>query len=417
MPEGIDKAADAFRQALGNTERVVQTRDQQGRFSEGRSAPESLFPERRTEGDESGDTRDGGEDARMRRQEERANGEPFENGETATRSRRQTSKNERQGSERVLTREEGRVNASTDPRHRREEDEPEGDDDDESGELREGDESDQDAERGDPDEDGEQSDAERDAKRDAEAGERYEVTIDGAIKEVSLKEALDGYIRTETFHQRMNKVNEATQVVSAEAQKVAQMRDNYINQTAMLEQEILTLLPKEPDWDTEYSRDPKAAHDLRKQYDAVAGKINQLRRSREAAMQERQAETSRNTETYAKNEFAKFVVDNKIPDEAALRKEISSMRRTAMSAGFSEQEVATVYDSRMLSVLRKASKYDRLMAAKPKAVIPGKGRTVTPGSAPQIGNAGRRTIDEAQGRLARSGRLDDAAGVFEKLIR
>ena len=54
-----------------------------------------------------------------------------------------------------------------------------------------------------------------------------------------------------------------------------------------------------------------------------------------------------------------------------------------MSAGFSEQEVATVYDSRMLSVLRKASRYDRLMAAKPRAVVPGKGKTLTPGSAPE----------------------------------
>ena len=78
--------------------------------------------------------------------------------------------------------------------------------------------------------------------------------------------------------------------------------------------------------------------------------------------------------------------DSKIPDKPALEKEIASMRRTAFAAGFSEQEVATVYDPRMLGILRKASKYDRMMAAaKPRAEVPGKGRTLTPGAATPLG--------------------------------
>jgi hypothetical protein len=395
MPEGIDQAAGAFRNALESTERV-QTRDQAGRFAEAKSRPEPLFSERQTEGDEFGDTRDGGEDARMRRQEERANGDPFENAVPDNRGKPRAQKP---------------VRSEGDDEHFGETG-GQGDGDDlaesqDQGELPDGDESSED-ERSDPD--GESSD-------DAEGGQKYEVVVDGKPMEVSLKQALEGYIRTETFHQRMNKVNEASQTVMAEAQRVAQVRDHYINQNAALEQEILTLIPQEPNWDEEFSRDPKSAHMLRKQYEAVGNKLNTLRQQRMAAVQEKQAEIARTTETYAKDQFARFVMDNKIPDETALRKEINSMRRTAMSHGFTEQEVATVYDSRMLSVLRKASKYDRLMAAKPRAVVPGKGRALTPGSAPRIGNAGRRNIDEAQSRLAKSGRLDDAASVFEKIIR
>jgi hypothetical protein len=215
----------------------------------------------------------------------------------------------------------------------------------------------------------------------------------------------------------MNQVGAATQAVSVEAQRVAQMRDMYIQQVAILEQEVATLLPKEPNWDELYASDPRAAHGLRKQYDAVNGKLYELRQGRERAMAERSNESARTTETYAKNEFARFVTDSKIPDEASLRKEIGHMRQTAMKAGFTENEVSTVYDSRMLKILRKASKYDRLMAKTPKAVVPGKGRTLTPGSVGRLSNAGRRDINEAQGRLAKSGRLDDAAAVFEKFLR
>ena len=62
------------------------------------------------------------------------------------------------------------------------------------------------------------------------------------------------------------------------------------------------------------------------------------------------------------------------------------MRQTALSEGFNEQEVAGVYDKRMLNILLKAHLYDQGMAVRPQAVIPGKGKALVPGSArPLIG--------------------------------
>ena len=129
-------------------------------------------------------------------------------------------------------------------------------------------------------------------------------------------------------------------------------------------------------------------------------------------------EADRRLQKYAVDGFSRFVFNSKIPDKPALEKEIASMRRTAFAAGFSEQEVATVYDPRMLGILRKASKYDRMMAAaKPRAEVPGKGRTLTPGAAtPLSGNAPRRGLDDARRRLASSGKLDDAADVFRRIL-
>jgi len=399
-PEGLEEVSNAFSQELNRdpNQGTVPARDDRGRF-QSTSKPEHMFAERQVEGDPlTGDTSDGGEDARLRAREERVNGEPFDSqrrlSDRRESVRRPLSSSENEGHPRTTT-EQGVDGEGESEQH------------------------DSDLEGIDPDAEteAEPTDAERDAERDAEAGPKYEVNVDGETREVSLREALDGYIRTETFHSRMNGVNSAAQTVDQEARRVAAMRDQYIQRTAQLEEEIGALLPKQPNWDEEFNRDPKAAHALQKQYEAVYGKIDEIRQNRARAVQEQQAEVSRGTEAYAKNEFARFVTDCKIPDEPALKKEIQAMRKTALAAGFSEQEVATVYDSRMLKILRKASKYDRIVAARPKPVIPGKGKTLSPGSAPRIGTASRKGIDDAQRRLANSGKIEDAAVVFGKLIR
>ena len=105
-------------------------------------------------------------------------------------------------------------------------------------------------------------------------------------------------------------------------------------------------------------------------------------------------------------------------NEADLKKELNSMRRCALDAGFSEYEISTVYDKRMLTVLRKASKYDRIMAAKPVPVQPDRGRALEPGAASSVGSVSRRrNIDDVMRRQAASGSLDDTALVMERLLR
>jgi hypothetical protein len=94
------------------------------------------------------------------------------------------------------------------------------------------------------------------------------------------------------------------------------------------------------------------------------------------------------------------------------------MRKTALAEGFSEPEVAGVYDKRMLNVLLKAWLYDQGMAVRPQAVLPGHGKALAPGSArPMIGSAGRRNVDEASKQLARTGKLEDATVYFQRLLR
>ncbi len=248
---------------------------------------------------------------------------------------------------------------------------------------------------------------------DEDDDEEVTVTIDGEQKTVKLSEALNGYVRQETFHQRLNHLNTASQAVETEARKVVASRDKYVNLLREAEEQLKLIVPAEPDWDKLYSEDPNKARALQKQYDAFKAKGEELKATREAAEKERAAQDAEETARFAKKEFARFSTIARWSNREDMAKDISSMRRTALSVGITEPELAETYDSRMLTVLLKASKYDRMMAARPKVVK--RGKSITPGA------GHTRTAPKGNGRamekLRRSGSIDDAASVFAQILK
>jgi hypothetical protein len=84
------------------------------------------------------------------------------------------------------------------------------------------------------------------------------------------------------------------------------------------------------------------------------------------------------------------------------------------TGGYSAEEISQAYDPRAVVLADKARRYDELMARKPKPDAV-KGPSLAPaGAAPPAGNLAR--LNAAQQRLARTGRIADAAKVFEQLL-
>lgn len=367
-------------------------RDIKGKFVESSARPEPMFDFRPVEGDPvTGDTRDGGDNAGLRaREQEIADGRVEESGRRAV----ENAQNLRRSSV-----DEGHVGTEIEP-------------EDIWDIAAEGD----DVPRRDVRAEGDRSDAEGDAVSDVE-GEKYEVTADGETFHVTLAEALKGYSREQTFHKRMGQLQQAQQ---EHATNLSQLQANWAwwdQARRAYEEDVANMLPAEPNWDHEFARDPAAAHAQQKIFQTIYSKLAASQQARAQREEAATLERDRQVQKYAVDGFTKFVMDNKIPDEATLKKNLQSMRRTASALGFSEYEVATVYDPRMLSCLLKASRYDRMMAARPRAVVPGKGRTLPPGAAtPLSGNGPRKGLDEALRRQASSGRLEDTAEVFRRLL-
>lgn len=409
MPEGIDQAAEAFHTEI-NPQRPERPRDESGRFSS-TGRPETMFEPRPLEGDPlTGDVRDGGEDARLTARERRVADGWAEEGD-ANELRKPVPDNAARAR-----------HAPADGRHERGEAEPE--------RIGSEDERDQDAQGqdGKPKAEGDEGDAEGPSEPDADGAdwqvtldgkpvEKLEVNVDGETHEVTLQEALKGYVDGETYNRRVAQVGQAVQVIDSEYQRATQLRDAYIQQLAAHEEEYLALLPKEPNWDQFYAQDPKAAYEVHKNYQAAQNVLNGIRGRRAEQMQMAQAEQARRIQEYANNGWEEFKRNAKFADQVQLNNELSAMRRAGQEYGFAEQELSTVYDPRMLAVLHDASKYRRMTANKPRPVMPDKGRTLAPGSARPIGSATRRSIDDAHRQLAKSGRLSDAAVLFQRLIR
>jgi hypothetical protein len=388
VPEGLDQASSAFQAAINP--QAAQPRDTGGRFAATSARPEPMFEPRPVEGDEqTGDTRDAGPDPRLVARERRIADGRAEQGDDEELPDKPTS-NRRPARER---------------QHGEQDDEPAGRDDKPG-------EQDQDADGED-----EGGDAEGASEQDAEAGQKYEVNVDGETVEVSLPEALKGYIRESTFHKRMSQVDQARQAIEQEAGNIGQARDVYGQKLRYLDTLIAQMTPEEPNWDAEFQADPAAAHRKQKTYAEIYQKRHWIDSELQRTAHETQAEYDKRSKDFAISQFTDFVREAKIPDEKALTETLTLMRSYGRKEGFSEAELAQTYDKRMLRVLRKAALYDQGQADKPKPVIPGKGKTLTPGVATPVGNVTRRHIDEAQSKLAKSGRIDDAAQVMARLIR
>lgn len=284
---------------------------------------------------------------------------------------------------------------------------PEDEDDENEDEREEGDE---DEESDKPKKKGEEDDEDDDELLSQEVT----IMVDGEETTVTLKEAIQGYQRRETFHRRMNAVNEAEQELLRQANNVVQSRGK-VNELLAEAQAILdAVLPQEPNWDDLFAKDPANARALQKQFDGVKAKIDAARSKAKTVDTEQQAVDTAELKKFVDKEFKIFASTAKWKDRGEMEKDLSSMRRTALAVGFTEQEAASVYDSRMLNILRKASKYDRMMANRPKLEKSSK-TPVTPGA----GRANRtapKGLSSAQKQLSRTGSVEDAGRVFEQLL-
>jgi hypothetical protein len=349
----------------GQLSEAPRSRDAGGRYiNETANRPEPMFAPRPVEGDpETGDTSDGGEDPRLRSRE--AELEPSQ-----PKARQPAQQND--------------------------------DDDDALPEV--GDE--------------EAASQVEEQEEEDEGAEKYPVTIDGEEREVTLKEALAGYVRTQTYHKHMATLQTIQGNMEMDAGRLQQGWQTWHKAVKDYEEDLQNLIPKEPDWDRAFAANPAQARSDQLVYQALYGKLATSRANREAREAKDAEDAQIRLKNYAEWGWAKFLsMHPKIfRKQEDVDKNVKSMRRTGFEAGFNEHEISQVFDPRMNTVLLWASKYKRIVAAQIKP-LPSRGRALPPGAAtPGIRNAPRKGLDEALKRQQQSGSLDDTANVFSRIL-
>jgi hypothetical protein len=374
--EGMSEARDAFESAM-NAETPSKSKDTPDRKREEKTDIDELFPRRQLDRRE----REGGLDA----------GDP----EVVKQARAEAKR---------------RPTGEVEDHPPSEDDEPE--DDEDEAELQEDEEEDEER----PEEDEESAPPDGDLEKLLNT--IVEVKIDGKPAEITLNEAVRGYIRTETFHQRLGELQNGVTELNSQRGEVSQMRQEYLERAKALEGYIQAFMPQEPNWDELYAADPTKAVLLERQWRNFQDKLGGLQGQRLQMEQEAEAEHNRHLHTFANTNRARLAQAHpEWKNEKTWKRDHDSMRRTARTAGYTDAEINQLYDARGVEVLLKASLYDRLMASKPKPVKQRFGTPTRPNGAtpPQQRNVSRG-FDRAEKRLSRSGSIKDAAGVFERML-
>ena len=247
----------------------------------------------------------------------------------------------------------------------------------------------------------------------------YRVKVGKDELDVPLDELLKGYSRTADYTRKTQEIAETRKMVEADRAKIeeaARLRDTYAQRLSVIEQmlnqdsgeDLATLKETDP---IGYAVRVAEQSEREKQLAAVRAEQQRL-------AQQQQAEQSERLKAHLAAEAQKL--SEAIPEFADPVKGTAvkaDIRKYAQGLGFSDQELAQAYDSRAITALYKAMKYDQLVSNKGEATkkVSHAPRMLKPGtSTPETRTS--QEVKQMRGRLKQSGKTKDAAALFERFL-
>jgi len=273
----------------------------------------------------------------------------------------------------------------------------------------------------------ESTEGEYEVEPEDEAGEeeqeqeqpKYRVKVSGEELEVTLDELVNGYQREADYTKKTQTLAEARKNLEQEkasVEQAKQLRDQYSQRLQLVEQ----MLSQQPQEDLQLLKetDPIAyavrvaeQHQNEKQLQAI-----QMERNRIAGLQQsEQRELLQHHVALEAEKLTQAIPELASPEKGeTVRKEI---RQFAKSIGWTDQELASVYDSRAVMTLYKAMQYDKLIGKKSGLIkkVSEAPRMIKSGASTQRSPDQEQT-NKLRQRLQSTGRVADAANLFEKFI-
>jgi hypothetical protein len=264
-----------------------------------------------------------------------------------------------------------------------------------------------------------ESEVEQDDDGEEQEQPTYLVKAAGEEREVTLDELIKSYQLGTDYTKKSQAVAEERKVVEAERQAVQeakQMRDTYAQRLEMIEQMLQPQQEENLDYLKEtdpigYSVKVAEMVQREKQLASVQAERYRINQQQE---QDRQAQM----QSVVAEEMQKLsAAIPEFTDPAKGEAIRNDIRTFGKQLGFSDNELAAVYDSRAVLTLYKAMQYDKLVASKPaitKKVNEAPKAIKSGVSKPRDSNA--EETRKLKARAKASGSIRDAASVFERFI-
>jgi hypothetical protein len=263
----------------------------------------------------------------------------------------------------------------------------------------------------------EEQSEEDEEQEEQEQPQTFTVKLDGKEVSVTLDELQKGYSRTQDYTRKTQQIAEVRKQVEQETQAVRAERQQYAQLLGALQAQLQATEPQ-VDLDRLYHEDPiewvRQKEVMReRQEKAYAIQAEQQRLSHLSQYEQQRAME----ETLSSQKDALLAALPTWKDPKTARAEKALVVESAKAAGFSEEDLKSVYDHRLVLLLRKAGLYDQMVSKRQgiKPVVNNGPRPAKPGAAGRVSTTTEST--RAKQRLAKTGRIDDAVSAIELLLK
>jgi len=257
-------------------------------------------------------------------------------------------------------------------------------------------------------------------EEELEESQYYTVKAAGEEKQVTLDELMQGYQLGADYTKKTQEVAEQRKAVEAERRAVEeakQVRDTYAQRLQAIEQFLTSGEDSPEDLATMKENDPIGYAVKVAELTEKKEQLAQVRAEQQRLAQQQQAEQQQSMAQMVQQEATKLSqVLPEFSDPTKGEQLRSEIRNYGKSVGFSDAELSQVYDSRHVLMLHKAMQYDKLQKSKPnvKKKVAEAPKMVKSGTKVKEGN--RDVRKRQMNKLKQTGRVADAAALFENFI-
>ena len=267
------------------------------------------------------------------------------------------------------------------------------------------------------DESSEEQSEEEEEQEEQEQPQTFTVKVDGKEVSVTLDELQKGYSRTQDYTRKTQQIAEVRKQVEQETHAVRAEREQYAQLLGALQAQLQS---SEPQVDLErlYHEDPIEWVRQKEVMRERQEKLGAIQSEQQRLAQVSQYEQQRAMEAQLASQQEALLAalpDWKDPKKAKAEKAL--VIESAKAAGFTDEDLKSVYDHRLVLLLRKAALFDQMVSKRQgiKPVVNNGPRTAKPGAAGRVSTTTESV--RAKQRLAKTGRIDDAASAIELLLK
>lgn len=248
------------------------------------------------------------------------------------------------------------------------------------------------------------------------------IVVDGKeVERVTFDQAVKGYMRTADYTRKTQAVAEKDKSLEAERVKLSEGTQSVAQKLKDLDEALKQITPQEPDWAEVQATDPDgfpqqyAAWQLHKENIA---KITKERHEAEQKVFEDTLAKLKVQAQAAREELLESIPEWK--DAEKMKAGQAELLEFGKSLGYTDEDMYSIMDPRAILMMRDAMLYRRAkVKTKPSVqekIAAAKEKATKPGAKQPKGQKAAKGKVDARKKLAKTGRLNDAASVMMEFV-